>query len=148
MVIYAVLARGLDASRTFWVFIGFLQFVLVTGGFMLGLLLAPVIAWGRGMPAEQAGGIVRFGIAYMRLFGRRVVFLILLFAGAIAGMVLFCSRLLQTLPVSTPARDALFAVLSAGGLVIVALYTYRHTVFNLAQNSALRASYAEGAPKT
>ena len=146
ILIYAVIARGLDASRTFWVFLGFLQFILITGGFMLGLFLAPVIAWGRGMPAEQAGGLVRFGISYMRLFGRRVVFLVLLFAGAIAGMIFFCNRLLRMLPESTASRDALFAVLSAAGLVIVALYTYRHTIFNLAQDARLRATYTQGEP--
>ena len=147
MIVYFILARGLDASRTFWVFIGFLQFILITGGFMLGILIAPVIARGRGMSAEQAGGMVRFGFSYMRLFGRRVVFLILLFAGAIAGMALFSGRLLRALPESTPMRDTLFAVLSAAGLVIVALYTYRHTIFNLAQDAALRTTYTEGAPK-
>ena len=148
VLIYAILARGVDASRAFWVFVGFLQFILITGGFMLGILLAPVIARGRGMPAEQAGGMVRFGFSYMRLFGRRVVFLALLFAGAIAGMALFSGRLLRALPESTPMRDTLFAVLSAAGLVAVAIYTYRHTVFNLVQDQSLRAAYTQEEPKT
>ena len=144
VLLYFLLARGFDASRRFWIFVGYLQFILITGGFLLGIMLGPVIAWGRGMPAEQARGVVQFGLSYMRLFGRRVVFLILLFAGTLAGMVVFGIRLLHTLPEATPVRDTLFAVLSATGLVVVVAFTYRHTVFNLLQNPELRKAYTQG----
>lgn len=131
-------------TRRFWIFIGFFQFLVSVGGFLLGILLAPVIAR-PSYSKEQVAGVVRFGLGHIKSL-RRETFAVVLLTGVTLCLAYVAWRLVRRLGPLTSLQQLVFYASLAAGIAIVLTFTYRHTVFNLMKDATLKQAYAESQP--
>lgn len=131
-------------TKRFWMFIGYFQFLVLTGGFMLGIFLAPVIAR-RSYSKEQVAGVVKFGLRYIKSI-RREAFALVLFTGIWISLAYFAARLMSRLGRPMPRQWVVFCAFFVSALVILTRFTYRHTVFNLMKDEKLKDAYAKDPP--
>lgn len=121
------------AAHAFWVFHGAFLFVALTGGFLLGVFLSPVIAIRQGLDGATAARGVQGGVAHVRRMPGLGTFGALLFGATAIGLVGLAVRAahlcgLARLPVASQIALALLATVAAGA---VAVLTYRNTIFGL-----------------
>jgi len=116
------------ADRHLWIVVGMSQFLFLTGGFLAGLLLSPIVAMIRGRPMESVGFILESGVAFLgswkRILAACVLFLAV--AGGFAAAIWLVFREIQGR--SQNQRLVYFAVLTTAAAVI-ARASYRQTVF-------------------
>ena len=124
----------------FWLFIGVFTFIIIAGGFFLGIVLSPLIARVRGQSASKTGSAVRSGFRHIR----RAVpldFAVFFAGGVILALVLSFLRIFPSiLPPDQGWSSAAYAFLAAG-TAGTAWFSYRHTRFGLNENSKLRRRY-------
>lgn len=125
-------------ARAFWTFAGAFQFVAVTGGFLLGVLLSPLAAVVRGLDAGVAAGGLRYGFAHLRRFRAPEISMAVLFGAATTGLAALAVHAARAcgvaaLPAAAQAAVALLAVLATGG---VAALAYRHTLFGMLESAS------------
>lgn len=144
---YPVLAYQLAAgtpsfrARGLWVFVGYFQFLALTGGFFLGIVLAPAAARFRSFTGDEVRSVVRAGLRFVTGL-RLTVFALVLFAGAACALWWLGSWFVGEFGGALTARGQTVATVSLviGGLAIAA-FTFRHTVFNLLRDDDLRRRY-------
>lgn len=140
VLVYAGLFGVVDPrTARFWVFTGFLNLLVVVGGFLCGVLLSPLIARARSMSSEAVAEVVGFGARFVKAI-RLGAFAVVLFSAAATGLAWAGMRLFKRVA-DESGRGLSLGVLLALGIFAVAWFVYRHTIFNLLQDSTLRESY-------
>lgn len=138
---YLIIFRELDlGSGEFWVFLGAYNFLAIAGGFLIGILLSPIVALCRGLPGRGVLKLVRFGLDRFRRPGMAELGAVLLVGVSAALAVAAVDLLAGVLPAEMLPRFGgyLFLLL---GTSAVALFSYRHTTFNLLHNRAMLDRY-------
>lgn len=104
-------------SKLFWMFPGYFYFLVITGGFILGILFSPIIARG-----------IRDGFQIIGKMGvMKYVGLIL--AGVFAVLVWFFTRFLAGFTPLSPVQTAVFWFFLLLGIFAVIKFSYRHSAF-------------------
>lgn len=121
------------AAYPFWIFHGAFLFVALTGGFLLGVFLSPVIAIRQGLDGVTAARGVQGGIANVRRMSGLGTFGAVLFGATAIGLVALAVRAsnvcgLARLPVASQIALALLATVATGAVAVLA---YRNTIFGL-----------------
>ena len=139
--VYVLMYQSSDfGSRDFWTFNGVFTFLMIAGGFALGIFLSPLIARFRGQSFEGIEGKVRAGF---RQIWRTVPidFAVLFLGGSVLALALSGANLFPgIMPPGFVPRLTGFLFLAAG-MTAVAVFAYRHTFFGLRENRKLRDRY-------
>ncbi len=131
-LVYALVFLSFDfSSKLFWMFPGYFYFLVITGGFVLGLLFSPFIAGG-----------VRQGF---RVFGKMGVmkYIGFLLSGVFLVLVWFFVRFLSGFVELSLVQGVVFWFLLLLGIFGVIKFSYRHSSFNIARDPELRRKYTE-----
>ncbi|MBN2206597.1 MAG: hypothetical protein JW742_04265 [Candidatus Aminicenantes bacterium] len=126
---YALVFCRIDfGSAAFRAFPGVFYFLTLTGGFILGTLLSPLLARRKGREWGEAAEAVWSGIAFLRALGLFASALIVLPALvlSLAGAALYLTLKLWSL---TRFQLALLFLLLAAGTAVVVVFTFKQTVF-------------------
>jgi hypothetical protein len=117
-------------DKDLWIFVGLFTFLQVTGGFVLGILVAPLVA-AMTRPSERGGIRARVLLGIRAIRTRRLqVFGIVLSAGLLGALVHALSRmLLAGLPRAQASDVWSVSIALAAGVLLVAGFSQRHTVF-------------------
>jgi len=119
-------------TTAFWRYAGWSYFLIMAGGFILAIVLAPLFARLRGAPAGQVGEVLKLGKAHVARYGWKGV------GGVIALCALLCAPILYVAWLAMRQANELqarkswpyAAYVGLGALIMLAL-TYRHTLFGL-----------------
>ncbi len=136
-VLRAALGGGLGLGRRdLWAFVGGYGFLVVAGGFALGILGSPLVALlrPRGPSAAEVAETVRGGVAFVRALGLGAFGLVLA-AGCLAALLVVAGDLGQRLPEPTPLRRTVLYLVLLTHLGGVAAFTALHTVLAPAPTS-------------
>lgn len=129
-------------TTNFWIFQGFLLFQIVTGGFLLGIFLSPLLAVRKGASLSEAGRRVRFGIDFIKSINLKAYALVM-FGGIIIALGYYSSALIMRLQELPPAKKGLFLLLLLPALMAVIRFSYRHTTFGIENDPAMQEKYRE-----
>ena len=124
----------------FWLFIGVFTFIIIAGGFFLGIILSPLIARVRGQSAKKTGAAVRSGFRHIR----RAVpldFAVFFAGGVILALVLSFLRIFPSILPPDQGWSLAACAFLAAGTAGTAWFAYRHTRFGLNENRKLRSRY-------
>lgn len=131
-LVYLLTFLSLDVESTlFWMFPGFFYFLVITGGFVLGILFSPFMALGFREGLKTVGKM-----GPMKYVG-------LVLAGVFGAVAWFFTRFLSNFTELTSFQSAVFWFFLLVGVLSVIKFSYRHTSFNLAQNPVLRRKYSK-----
>ncbi|MCJ7586807.1 MAG: hypothetical protein MUQ00_02755 [Candidatus Aminicenantes bacterium] len=130
-LVYLLVFRRLDVgSGSFWAFPGVFYFLMITGGFILGTVLSPLLARRKGHSWAAIGDTVWTGLEFLKgqkLFGSALIVLPALLI-SLAGAALYFSSKLWVL--KTYQKAELFVLLAIGTSVVI-FFTFKHTVFGM-----------------
>lgn len=131
-LVYLLVFLSFDfGGKLFWMFPGFFYFLVITGGFVLGLLFSPFIAGGirEGFRVMGKMGVMKY-IGFM-------------LSGVFVVLVWFFTRFLSGFTELTSVQTAVFWFFLLLGIYVVIKFSYRHSTFNLAKDPELRRKYAK-----
>jgi hypothetical protein len=119
-------------SREFWRYAGWTNFVMIEGGFMLGIVLSPLIARGRGMQDSQISSIVRKGREHIANYGWKGLggagaLVVLLLAPAVLGVWLA----VEQAEALKAGQGMTYGAYIFAGILAMAAFTYERTKFGL-----------------
>lgn len=130
-LVYVLVFFRLDVGDgAFWAFPGVFTFLMITGGFILGTILSPLLARRKGHSWAAIGETVWSGLEFLKglkLFGSALVVLPALLI-SLAGSALYLSSELWVL--KPFQRAELFFFLALGTAVVI-FFTFKHTVFGM-----------------
>jgi hypothetical protein len=122
-------------SRFFWAFPGFFYFLMIAGGFLLGIVLAPMFAKFKAAELENSIGImVRFGISYGKNLSG-FIFPLMIVLGVLSGLSYALIDLLSVFTHLPFYRQVIFYTGLGSGMALVIRITYRQTVFYQKENN-------------
>ncbi len=127
-------------SKFFWLFTGYFYFLVITGGFILGIFLSPLLARKKGYSWKEVGHFIRAGINFIRNMGL-LGYAGFMFMGIFVGLVYFFTRFLSRFSPLSSLQTAVFFFFLFMGIFGVIKFTYRHTAFNIAQDPELGRKY-------
>ncbi len=128
-LLYLVATGGWDFwSRQFWQFAGYAYFIVITGGFLLGMLLAPVLAMAHGAGAERSRRLAGLGVEWWRQRGK-LASGVALFAVSIAALGFGAWMQCAALDLDTPGAALAVVAFQLAAVLLVAHMTWRHTIF-------------------
>ena len=127
--LYLISFRSFDlTSGHLWMFVGFSLFFIQTGGFILGILLAPVFGWKDLRSLKETKEGVGRGLGYMALLRGRTIFALMLLA--LWAALLYSLKLLtRTAGQSTALDQILFTVFLLLGVALTTRLTYHASTF-------------------
>lgn len=129
VLVYALVFFRLDfRAAAFLAFPGLFYFLMLTGGFILGTVLSPLIARRKGRDWGEIGDTVEAGVDFLKNLGLYASALVVLpvLALSLAGAAAF---LFLSLWRATAAQAVALALLLAVGIATVVALTFNHTVF-------------------
>jgi len=130
-LVYILVFFRLDVgSGSFWAFPGVFYFLMITGGFILGTVLSPLLARRKGHSWAAIGDTVWTGLEFLKgqkLFGSALIVLPALLI-SLAGAALYFSSKLWIL--TTFQKAELFFLLAIGTAAVI-FFTFKHTVFGM-----------------
>lgn len=119
------------ASLDFWCYAGWAYFLVICGGFILGIVLSPAIARLRGASGQEVSGAIAVGREHIARHGWKGI------TGALALIGLMCAPIALGAVFgmrhagSIAARESgWFAAYAALGAAIMLVLTYRNTLFS------------------
>ncbi|MBN1270036.1 MAG: hypothetical protein JXB04_10625 [Kiritimatiellae bacterium] len=129
-------------TRAFWVFCGYFSFLAVTGGFMLGLFLSPIIASQKLYTKEEAFSIVRFGLNFMKEIHGPAGYALAGLSTVFAALIIYALKAVAHLGPLAAGQRVTFSAALALAVLIILRFTYRHSIFSLIRDPELREKYA------
>jgi hypothetical protein len=130
--VYAAVFLRFDVgSLSFWAFPGVFYFLMLTGGFVFGMILAPLLARREGRDWGAVGETAWRGIELLKtlgLFGSALIVLPALVL-SLAGAAVYLALRLWSLDAARTVELLLFLAAGAGAILI---FSFRHTVFGTA----------------
>ncbi len=112
----------------FWIFIGLFSFIMMTGGFLLGMLSAPVLAYCQNYSWKEVSEMVKHGFEYMGQTGLANWGKALIFAVTLA-LVFYLGSLTASLKDLNSAQKIIFYILLFLQTGAMAWFFYKHSVF-------------------
>ena len=139
--VYCLMFFSLDlSSAAVWVFIGYYNAIVLTGGFILGIFLSPIIAAFNAYSQDEIFKRINFGIGSIMKKGP-VGNGILMFAGIILALIYFATGLFNLIgPLSVLQKTELYGSLILA-LVSLIWFSYRHTTFNIDRDVRMEEKY-------
>ncbi|MFA7686117.1 MAG: hypothetical protein WCX95_04955 [Candidatus Gracilibacteria bacterium] len=113
-------------TTRFYIFVGFAYFISICGGFILGILSAPIVYYFNG--GKDASKIVNYGIHFVNNLGL-ISFGIVLFGLAILAIIFTTRELDLRLTNLTSIKKIILYILLTGETLFVAKMTYVNTIF-------------------
>ncbi len=129
-------------DQQLWIIVGFFYFLVLTAGFVLGIVLSPLIAKLKEFPKEEIRGHLRFGIEFLKR-GRGIGDALFLLIGIFIALVYFYARFLLRFSHLSLYQAFVFYFFLLLGIIAVVKFTFRHTVFNIARDPELKRKYDE-----
>jgi hypothetical protein len=130
-LVYALVFFRLDyRTAAFLAFPGVFYFLMLTGGFILGTVLSPLLARRKGRDWGTIGDAVWSGVEFLKslgLFGSALIVLPALIL-SLAGAALY---FFMGVWVLTRFQKAELFLFLAAGTAAVALFAFKHTVFGM-----------------
>lgn len=130
-VLYALLFLSFDwKSKELWRFTGAFQFLSIAGGFILGIVLSPLIAVAVGsFTGREALDYTVFGFRFIHGIGLKD-FATVLGAGFVAALIYFAGLLVTEIGALGTARKVFFYIILLNATALFAYYAYTMTTFH------------------
>ena len=142
-LVYYLMFFSFDFKSTlFLMFPGYFYFLVITGGFILGIFLSPFMAARKGHPNEKIRYFILEGIEFIKNMGA-LVYAGIMFIGIFAALTYFFTRFLSRFTRWSSLQTAFFYFFLFVGIIGVIKFTYRHTSFNIARDPELRKKYTQ-----
>ncbi len=119
-----------EITKTFWFFIGFFNFFVITGGGIVGLLFSPLIAKISGQSSQSIGKEINRGANYWQRAGL-TEYAAFIFGWLALGFVFLVARTQDILDAFSQTAVICFSIVFVFCLLLVIVRTFQSTSFSL-----------------
>jgi hypothetical protein len=137
LLVYYLLFHRLDYfTGLFWQFLGAAYFLMTVGGFMMGILFAPMIAACRAR--LKPGAALKFYLAGMKAGASAMVFCLAVLAAAFY----IAYDAFRAMHFMSAVQVWKYIFYMAAGMMLMLSLTYRHTLFGMAEKNLNKHGHA------
>jgi hypothetical protein len=138
-MVYVLIFLSVDFKNiVYWMFPGYFHFLVITGGFILGIAFSPFMAARRDYSGEFVSGW-----KFIRGLGRPGVPILLMLVCVFIALSYFFLRFPLGLADLTVYQSAVFYIFLVTAVTLVIKFTYRHTIFNINRDPGLMKKYSK-----